>query len=204
MSTPPLPPVDRHSLYPEPHRVGDWTETPSPRKGTWVVILLGALAVGLVFAGIVDFGLKVGRDKGTDTPTITDPDGTTINALQVSSGMCLVSLPDNGEVARVVAVPCTEPHQAEVVASHQIQGDGWPGRDAVESEMLDHCGAFIQPGFGADAMFRTSDWEDGLRWVAWIPTEQSWGANERSGMCVVYRADGIVGSFVTGTATFVD
>jgi len=204
MSTPPSSPVERQSLYPEPHRTGEWAEPPAPRRGTWVVVLLGALAVGLVFAGIVDLGLKVGRSRGTEAPTVTEPDGSTINALQADVGTCLASIPENGEVARVVAVPCTVPHQAEVVASHQIQGDAWPGRDVVESEVLNHCGSFIQPGSGSDAMFQTGDWSKGLRWVAWIPTEQSWGADERSGMCVVYRDGDIVGSFVTGTATFVD
>jgi hypothetical protein len=203
MSTPPSSP-ERQSLYPEPHRAGEWVEPSASHRGTWVVVLLGALAVGLVFAGIVDLGLKVGRSRGTEAPTVTDPDGSTINALQAEVGTCLASIPEDGEVARVVAVPCTTPHRAEVVASHQISGDGWPGRDAVESEMLSHCGSFIQPGFGANAMFTASDWDDGLRWVAWIPTEQSWGIDERSGMCVVYRDGDIVGSFITGTASFAD
>lgn len=204
MSTPPPRPPERQSIYPEPHRAGDWAAPPAPHRGTWVVVLLGLIASGLLLAGFVNLGLSVGKSRGTDAPDITDPDGTTINALQVEVGTCLTDLPENGEVARVVAVPCTIPHQAEVVASHRIQGDSWPGRDAVTSEILDRCGAFVQPGFDSDSMFKTSDWNDGLRWVAWIPTEESWGMDERSGMCVVYREGDIVGSFIMGTATFAD
>lgn len=169
-----------------------------------MLALSGLVVVGLLVAGTVILGLDVGRSRGTETPNEVNPDGTTINALQVRIGTCLEDIPEDGAVARVVAVPCSVPHRAEVVSSHQIQGDSWPGRDAVVSEVLDHCGSFIQPGFGADSMFQTGDWENGLRWVAWIPTEESWGMDQRSGQCVVYRGGDIVGSFAAGTATFTD
>ncbi|MBN2176599.1 MAG: septum formation family protein [Demequinaceae bacterium] len=201
MSTP--PPIERQSLYAEPHRAGDWTEPPPPRSGR-LVIILGFLAVILLLVGIVQLGLSVGRDMGTEEASVTDSDGTTINAIQVTAGTCLTDIPENGEVSRVIAVPCTVPHKAEVVSVYRLAGDDWPGRASVEDRVLDHCGSFIQPGFDADSMFKTSDWEDGLRWVAWLPTEQSWDMDERSGACVVYRTGTIIGSFVAGTAAFVD
>jgi hypothetical protein len=201
MSMPPAP--ERQSLYPEPHRAGDWTEPPPPRSGR-LVILLGVLAVVLLLVGIIQLGLSVGRSKGTEDVAVTDPEGATINAIQATTGTCLAELPENGHVSRVLAVSCGFPHKAEVVSSYRLAGDDWPGQQSVKDQVLDHCGAFIQPGFDPDSMFKTSDWEDGLRWVAWLPTEKSWSMDERSGVCIVYRTGDIIGSFMDGTATFAD
>ncbi len=203
MSTPPSTPVERHSLYPEPHRVGDWSE-PSPPHRSLLIPILGALGVVLVLVGIIALGLSLGRENGTDTPVVTNPNGIEINAIQADPGICLAVLPEDGVVARVTAVPCGTPHRAEVVSSYRLAGDSWPGDESVETQVLGHCGSFIQPGFDADSMFKPSDWEDGLRWVAWLPTEKSWGIDERSGVCVVYRNSDIVGSFVEGTAAFIN
>jgi hypothetical protein len=158
--------------------------------------------MALLLVGAIELGLSFGREKGTEVPVVSNPNGVEINAIQADVGTCLATLPQDGAVARVIAVPCGTPHRAEVVSSYRLVGDAWPGQDSVESQVLGHCGSFIQPGFDVDSMFKTSDWEDGLRWVAWLPTEESWGIDERSGVCVVYRTDDIVGSFVAGTATF--
>ncbi len=133
---------------------------------------------------------------------VNDPSGQEINAIQAQPGTCLKDVPPDGLVAQVTAVPCSTAHRAEVVATYPVSGDAWPGRQVVEDEVLGYCGAVIQPGFDAGSMFRTSDWEDGLRWVAWLPTEKSWQANERSGLCIAYRDGDIMGSFVARTATF--
>ena len=53
-------------------------------------------------------------------------------------------------------------------------------------------------------MFTATDWDAGLRWVAWVPTEDGWGAGERTGMCVVYREGKMNGSFVDSSATFIN
>ncbi|MCJ7827369.1 MAG: septum formation family protein [Demequinaceae bacterium] len=203
MSIPPPPPVERQSFYPEPHRVGEWVEPPPPRSAR-LVIILGFLAVALLLVGIIELGLSLGRARGTEDATVVNPDGATINAIQVTAGTCLAELPDDSAVSRVTAVPCNVPHKAEVVSSYRLAGNTWPGRESVEDRVLSHCGSLIQPGFDADSMFKTSDWEDGLRWVAWLPTERSWGMDERSGVCVVYRSGDMVGSFIAGTATFTD
>jgi hypothetical protein len=149
-------------------------------------------------------GLAVGKGRGTSTVNATDPSGQAINAIQAAPATCLATLPEGSTVARVTAVPCTTPHRAEVVSSYAVSGDAWPGADTVNSEVMGHCASFIQPGFAASSMFKSSDWDDGLRWVAWLPTEASWAANERTGVCVAYRDGDIVGSFVAGTATFVN
>lgn len=202
MSTLPPTPPERQSLYPEPHRAGDWTAAPPVRRRAWlrpVLIAAGALAV---VSGATILGLNVGHSRGTASPVLTGADGTEINAIQAEPGTCLSALPEDGVVARASAVSCDSPHHAEVVLSVPVSGDTWPGRDAVAERVLARCGEFIQPGFADDAMFKPGDWQDGLRWVAWLPTERSWAGDERSGVCVAYRDGDILGSFVAGTAAF--
>jgi hypothetical protein len=168
----------------------------------WVIPVAGAgvLLVGLAIA----LGLNLGHRIGTADVDVVGTSGVPINALQVGVGTCLENIPSDGRVARVTAIPCDIAHVGEAVATYPVAGDAWPGRDAVLSEVLGYCGSVIQPGATGSDMFRASDWGAGLRWVAWIPTEESWAAGEKTGICVAYREAGVQGSFVASTATFVN
>jgi hypothetical protein len=149
-------------------------------------------------------GLELGHSIGSADVTVEGSDLLTVNAIQVGAGTCLLTLPEGGIVARAEAVGCDVPHEAEAVADFTITDDEWPGREAAVSTLLDFCGSFIQPGYSGSSMFTATDWEAGLRWVAWAPTESSWAADERTGVCVVYRDGKISGSFVDASATFVN
>lgn len=202
MTTPPPVPPERQSFYPEPHRAPQWQDAPTPRRRTWVKpVVIAAGSVGLL-AAIVVAGLAFGHDRGSSAVDVTNPDGVEINAIQADTGTCLEQIPDDGSVARVTAVPCEVAHRAEVVSTVAFSESVWPGAETVSRKVLDECGAFIQPGSSGSSMFQPRDWQDGLRWVAWLPTEESWASDERSGRCVVYRDAGLLGSFVAGTATF--
>jgi hypothetical protein len=165
-------------------------------------LIIASLAGVAVLAIIIQAGLAYGNSRGSRSIDSADPDGQDVNAIQVQAGTCLVDVPANGVVARVTSIACTTAHHAEIVAEYPLSGDVWPGRDSVEDQVMGFCGSFVQPGSEATSMFKPGDWEDGLRWVAWLPTEESWKADERSGLCVAYRDGDIVGSFVAGTATF--
>ncbi len=194
---------DRQSLYPAPYQGDGWQASKPKRRSRLWVIPVVLVAVALVALATV-LGTAVGHKIGTSDVTVTDRTGQTINSLQVGVGTCLTKLPGDGDVAQVTAVPCSVRHVAEAVAQYTFRGDEWPGRDEVTSTVLDFCGARIQPGLAGSSEFQATDWDAGLRWVAWIPTEASWGIGERTGVCVVYRDDGIRGSFVADNATFVD
>lgn len=196
------PPPERQSVFAEPYRDGSWeANEPRQRRGRLWILPVTLVSV-LTLVGIGTLGAAAGRAIGTGTPTITDRDGERINAIQVEPGMCIEALPGNGAVAQVTAIPCDVVHQAEAVAGFSVGGDEWPGRSEVLRATLDYCGTFIQPGFDATAMFQPTDWGAGLRWVAWIPTEESWRSGQQTGLCVVYRENGLQGSFVSGTASF--
>ena len=193
---------ERQSLYAEPYRGEGW-QAPPPRRSSKLWVIPVALAgVALAALGVV-LGLAAGRAHGTSKVEATDPSGTKVNAFQVGVGTCVDRLPKDGDVARVSIVPCDTRHEAEVVATYPVAGDTWPGRDVVVSEVLAHCGSVIQPGEAGSGMFQASDWGSGLRWVAWVPTEESWNIGQHDGVCVAYRVGGIRGSFVGMDATFV-
>jgi len=202
MTVPPGTP-ERQSLYADPHRAGAWEPTVPTRPSRMWVIPVAAAGVAIVGLAI-SFGIALGHRIGTSDVVVDDPDGQEINALQVDVGTCITDLPNDGRVARVTAVPCDVAHVGEAVATYPVAGDEWPGRGAVVSEVLGYCGSVIQPGPAGSGMFQASDWGAGLRWVAWVPTEESWADGERAGVCVAYREAGVQGSFVAATATFVN
>ncbi len=196
-------PPSRESVYPEPYRApGRQPDAPPRTSYSKVWIALGAVSLLLMLVGVV--GVSWGRSTGTATLTITDANGELINAIQADPGMCLENIPGDGSVAQVNALPCSVPHRAEVVASYSFSGDAFPGRDQVTTELMGYCGGVVQPGFDVESMFQPNDWNNGVRWVAWVPTAGSWNFGEMEGVCVVYRDASMVGSFVAGTVTFVD
>ncbi len=202
MTTPGLPP-ERQSLYPEPYRAGAWEAAPRARASrAWIIPVVGAGLAAIALA--VWAGIEVGNRAGASDITVDNTFGQTINAIQVAPGTCLTTLPSSGIVATADAVKCAVPHQAEAVADYTFTGDEWPGRSAVVSKLLDFCGSFVQPGYSDSSMFTATDWDAGLRWVAWAPTERSWADNERTGLCVVYTEGKVEGSFIDSSATFVN
>ncbi len=203
MTTMPGPPPERQSLYPEPYRAGDWNPVATKRTSrAWILPVIGA-GIGAL-ALVIWAGVEFGHSIGSSDFTVEDPDGLTVNAIQVGAGTCLSTLPESGTVAQANAVWCSVPHEAEAVAEFTFPGDEWPGREVVIATLLDFCGSFIQPGYADSSMFNATDWDAGLRWVAWTPTERSWAADERTGVCVVYREGQISGSFVDSSAAFLN
>lgn len=200
------PPPERHSLYPEPRYAGGVPAEPTPPSRSRFPLTATLIAVGvlLALAGAAIAAIGMVKDRASAAVEITDPEGQVINAIQVEAGMCLAGLPDNGDVATVTALPCTEPHRAQAVVVYAATTPEWPGREQLLEDAIAFCGAFIQPGFEDDAMFRTSDWQDGLRWVAWIPTKDAWSAGNRDALCIVHREGDIVGSFTDNSATFIN
>lgn len=185
------PPPPREPAFAEPYRAGDWQQP--RRRRSWravavVLVIAFAFGAGLAFASL-------SRPAGT-LPADVGAEGARVSVAALEPGSCLEGVPDSGPVNAARVLPCGEPHGAEVVASYRIGGEEWPGDDAARDAVLGHCGTVIQPASGEQAMFRATDWSDGVRWVAWIPDEASWSDGQRSGLCVVHREQGLVGSFV--------
>ncbi|WP_298455388.1 septum formation family protein [uncultured Cellulomonas sp.] len=94
------------------------------------------------------------------------------------------------EVSSVPTVPCGEAHDSEVYASHQLDGDEYPGDDAIVASADDMCFADFQPFVG------TAYEESTLDFTYLAPTSQSWElGDDREVLCIVTDPQG----GVTGT-----
>nr|WP_237728007.1 septum formation family protein [Cellulomonas sp. APG4] len=110
------------------------------------------------------------------------------NARQLAPGHCVEQLPPDGVVDRVTVVPCAEPHEAEVVASLELDDGDWPGAREVRRTVERYC--------EMDA----AQLEAGHRAVVWTPGEEGWGQGDRTGLCLAQAPQGaVVGSWHEGT-----
>lgn len=163
--------------YPqEAFHAGGWTP-PDPavgrrRRRRVLLVAAGVVAVLVVVGGVV--GVRAWLDR---RPLGEVTAARTATVAQLDVGHCVEDLPEDGEVVRVRVVPCDEPHAAEVVAVHTLEGDAWPGQRAVDREVAAAC------------EMDTAQAEAGLRPVVWAPSERSWASGDRRGLCLAWSGD---------------
>ncbi|MFI9485168.1 septum formation family protein [Promicromonospora sp. NPDC052451] len=110
-----------------------------------------------------------------------------VHPLQLVLGSCVETVPDDGEVSEVLAVPCDEPHTAQVVGRTDFADAAvWPGRDEVDKRVAQVCGT-KQLG----PVARNSPVVNTVRYVVWGPSEASWDDGDRVGLCLAATADPI-------------
>jgi hypothetical protein len=110
-----------------------------------------------------------------------------VHPLQLVLGSCVETLPEDGEVSEVLAVPCDAAHTAQVVGRTDFADAAvWPGRDAVDKRVAQVCGT-KQLG----PVARTSPLADSVRYVVWGPSEESWEDGDRVGLCLATTAEPI-------------
>ena len=97
-------------------------------------------------------------------------------ALQV--GDCFDEPADEG-VQVVVAVPCTSPHDAQMVGRVPVVGDdAWPGAEGLGAEASDRCVLSAR-------LVLDDDLPPGVSLSAYVPDERSWEAGDRDIVCFV-------------------
>jgi hypothetical protein len=110
------------------------------------------------------------------------------HARQLVLGNCLAELPDDGEVSTVQVVPCTEPHEAQVVARTDFAADAtWPGQADADARVSRVCSPAV---LSADVD------PTGVELVVWSPTSASWAEGDRTGLCVASTAALTDGSLI--------
>ncbi|RXR25895.1 DUF4190 domain-containing protein [Oerskovia turbata] len=139
----------------------------------WAGIALG-VAVTLTAIAVV-VALLVGDAATRPLPAeVSEP--RSAHARQLVLGACLADLPDDGEVSTVRVVPCTDPHEAEVVARTDFPADAaWPGQDAADARVSRVCTPAV---LSADVP------ADDVELFVWSPSEASWAQGDRTGLCV--------------------
>lgn len=208
MSQPPLTAPD------EPYYAPGWQPARRPTDAFAIAALvtgvlgLGLVAVGLGVAALVRIGRNGTRGRGLAVagvvlgtigtlvvaglvavavngflgtrplpPDVTD--ARDAHARQLVTGNCLDPLPDDGEVDEVRVVPCADPHAAQVISQYEFGSDAvWPGQAAADRRVATAC------------QVSAAETEAGLTPVTWAPTEQSWEDGDRTGLCLLHRADG--------------
>ncbi|MBC7550385.1 MAG: hypothetical protein H7269_05725, partial [Cellulomonas sp.] len=102
-----------------------------------------------------------------------------VHARQLVTGNCLDPLPDDGEIDTVRVVPCADPHAAKVISQYAFEPDAvWPGQAAADRRVATACEVSV------------AETGAGLAPLTWAPTEQSWDDGDRTGLCLLHRADG--------------
>lgn len=110
------------------------------------------------------------------------------NVLDLGIGDCFDdgAIPIGPEVQEVGDVPmveCTEPHDNEVYEVGTVEGDEYPGDEAIAGQADEICLDAFETFVGRD--YATSALDFG--WL--VPTADSWEIGDRLVACFVYRLD---------------
>lgn len=105
------------------------------------------------------------------------------NVFSLQVGDCFFE-PSGVEIFDVTKTDCSEPHDSEMYARFDLEGDGYPGRSTVEAAAIDRCPELFGPYVGRDyATSRLSVW-----WLG--PTSESWSDGDREIACILSEFDG--------------
>lgn len=144
-------------------------------SGAWVA------ALGLLIALVV----ATGADRDA-TGEIATGGSVEVDSLRV--GDCVNGIKLDREFRRLPAVPCAEPHEAEVFAVFSISGSAaWPG-DTVVEEQAESCVDKLVSYAPQVAM------DEKLDVVYLQPTRQSWARGDRAITCIAVDLNKRTGS----------
>jgi Septum formation len=109
------------------------------------------------------------------------------NVFELAVGDCFddgdMALGEFEEVGEVPLVDCSEPHHNEVYAVVTVDGEVFPGEEAIQAQADEVCFAAFDPFVGLD--YESSALDFG--WL--VPTADSWEMGDRVVACFVYRLD---------------
>lgn len=133
-------------------------------SGVWVLGLAGLIVVGI--ASSAD------RDASGE---ITDAGTVSVQSLE--PGDCVNGLKEGKEVLSLPALPCTDPHEAEVFARFELTESTWPGDEAVFAQAEQGCQDRIA-GYSPTA----AD-DESLELIYLHPTQTSWRRGDHAVIC---------------------
>ncbi|MEU8796818.1 septum formation family protein [Spirillospora sp. NPDC048819] len=136
-------------------------------SAVWVVagVVVAALTVTSVFS--------VDRD---DEGRVTKSGKVLASTLR--AGDCFVGTATDGTVL-VTALPCTQPHDSEVIATSTLPREPYPGDENVEAQVDLLCGE------RARYLQKSRHFRD-LRYYNLMPDELTWADDDRKATCTVH------------------
>jgi hypothetical protein len=144
--------------------VAEGTEPDGHRRGSVVLSLL--VIIGLVVTAILVAALFDGSRS----------------AASLDAGECVLA-PESDQVLEVDTVPCSEPHQLEVIGTVTLAGDGYPGDQGAFRRALEACEPVFEDYVGTD--YASSMWVLNV----FTPTAEGWDKGERTATCLVFQFD---------------
>lgn len=109
---------------------------------------------------------------------VTESADADVFAIKVGDCLDLSSVTAE-QVDSLPVVPCSDSHDSEVYAETTLTGDDFPGEDSVTASMDEFCATEFASFIGI-----TYD-QSSLSFNYLFPTEESWGAGDKSGQCIV-------------------
>lgn len=147
---------------------------------------MGMRPLTLVSLGVIlTLGGCSSGGEAEQLPTDGNPDtaeAVTTEVLQLEVGSCLMDLstPLGQDLTDIPVIDCQEPHESEVYAEITLEGEGYPGVDAITEESIGSCMAEFYEFVGLDHSASTLDF------AYYYPTPSSWAVGDRSVFCVVF------------------
>lgn len=133
----------------------------------WIPALLIALGVGWFTAA-----------RRGDDGSLTSGGTVTVDDLRI--GDCF-DAGNETEISDVDGMPCDEPHDYEVFAVQERDGDTYPTEDEFDAIFESICIAAFEPYVGSD--YTTSALYAGMI----TPSESSWDDGDREYVCYLYE-----------------
>ena len=164
------------------------TEAAAPRR-TALLVMLFVLAL-LIVAGIVWTVVSaVDRHPDRDASGVIIEAGS-LSVAELRVGDCFQQDPDPTVVMVaqfIQAVPCDQPHDAEVYAENELgvpEGAPYPGQEQVFEDADELCVADFEQFIGTPAA------TSALGIYRFIPSEATWPEGDRRVVCAVYDPSG--------------
>jgi len=137
------------------------------------LVLSGLWTIGL--GGLFAIGVLTGAQRSENGRVI---EAGSVNVFDVRVGDCIEELAEDPSATSVDAVPCAEPHRAEVISTITLPSGEWPGQRSVFSEADRGC-------LGAIETETTPSSRNGLESFYLHPTEESWELrDDRDIICI--------------------
>jgi len=150
--------------------------------------IVGSVA-GLVLAAGAYAGWQVVRqqqvDRAEDTAqriteqVLGDVEQATDDIFSIGVGDCLATAPDGSTVNSMPTLPCSAPHVYEVYSQFDVPDSAYPGAAALTGSADSGCDAAFAGFVGRPST------ESALAYGFLYPSEQSWGAGDRTVVCFV-------------------
>jgi hypothetical protein len=142
--------------------------------------------VALICVGVLAFSLFGANTTSTTGGTVTTAQASTETAVKVETlrvGDCVNGL-EEGDISKLPAISCSEPHQGEVVGDYKISASSYPGEQAVTDEANDKCNDILL----AYSPSTKDDQSIGIFFV--YPTVSSWAQGDRQVLCIAEHTSG--------------